>query len=87
MNFYHFYPQVRLSIYLGDAAAAPPAEGEEGEGEAEFDGPTWCNPEDPMGAWLLYKVSISPSIYISNYLNNKAIAKPYRYLLLSTVFH
>ena len=35
-------------------AAAPPAaaEGEEGSGD---DIPTWCNPKDPMGAWLLFK--------------------------------
>merc|ERR1712168_1688440 len=31
-----------------DAAAADAAA--EGE-EAEFDGPAWYNPEDPMGAW------------------------------------
>jgi len=37
-----------------DADAAAADAGAEGE-EAEFDGPTWCNPEDPMGAWLLYK--------------------------------
>ena len=30
------------------APSAPPAEG--------GDVPTWCNPEDPMGAWLLFKV-------------------------------
>ncbi len=35
-----------------DAPAAPPAEGEEGSGD---DIPTWCNPKDPMGAWLLFK--------------------------------
>merc|ERR1711970_1307367 len=29
--------------------------GRTGTHAAEFDGPTWCNPEDPMGAWLLYK--------------------------------
>ena len=38
----------------GAEPAAPPAEGGE-EGEEEI--PTWCNPEDPMGAWLLFKVN------------------------------
>ena len=48
--------------YLGTAAAAPPAGaggagGAGGEGEEE-EIPAWCNPEDPMGAWLLFKVDI-----------------------------
>ena len=38
----------------GEAAAAPPAEGGE-EGEEEI--LTWCNPADPMGAWLNFRVS------------------------------
>eukprot|EP00088_Acartia_fossae_P006705 TRINITY_DN13090_c0_g1_i4.p1 TRINITY_DN13090_c0_g1~~TRINITY_DN13090_c0_g1_i4.p1 ORF type:complete len:138 (-),score=52.14 TRINITY_DN13090_c0_g1_i4:78-491(-) len=36
-----------------DAAAADAAaNGVDGEGEEEIT--AWCNPEDPMGAWLLY---------------------------------
>ncbi len=34
------------------AAAAPAAEGAEGSGD---DIPKWCDPKDPMGAWLLFK--------------------------------
>jgi hypothetical protein len=34
------------------APAAPAPEGAEGSGD---DIPKWCNPKDPMGAWLLFK--------------------------------
>jgi len=44
----------RTGTAAADADAAAADAGAEGE-EAEFDGPAWCNPEDPMGAWLLYK--------------------------------
>lgn len=36
------------------AAAAAPAAAADAEGSGD-DIPTWCNPKDPMGAWLLFK--------------------------------
>ena len=36
------------------AAAAAPAAADAAEGSGD-DLPTWCNPTDPMGAWLLFK--------------------------------
>ena len=49
----------------GEAAAAPPAEGGE-EGEEEI--LTWCNPADPMGAWLNFRVGLFLSHYLSSSL-------------------
>ena len=37
-----------------DPMAPPPLDGE--AADAGSDIPTWCNPADPMGAWLLFKV-------------------------------
>ena len=37
-----------------DPMAPPPVE--DGAADAASDIPTWCNPADPMGAWLLFKV-------------------------------